>query len=91
MELEFVKNPKTNANKHNVKIGNKYKHWTVIDGPFRNKHQSLVWLCECDCHKTKKYFQGNALIKSDGNFQCKKCSIPIRMKLFYKLKVKLEN
>ena len=89
MELERVKNYKNIANKHNIKIGNRYKHWTVIDGPFRNKHKSLVWLCECDCHKTKKYFQGNALVKPDANFRCRKCSVPLRIETFLQTKGKI--
>ena len=91
MELEFVENPKTTANKHGIKIGDKYKHWTVIDGPFRNRHASLVWLCECDCHKTKRYFQGNALVKPNGNFQCAKCAVPTRIEQFLCIKGKIGN
>ena len=91
MKLEFIENPKANANKHGIKIKDKYKHWTVIDGPFRNKHGALVWLCECDCHKTKRYFQGNALVKPDANFQCLKCSVPERTEHFLQTKGKTGN
>ena len=89
MKLEFVENPKANANKHGVKIGNKYKHWTVIDGPFRNEHGSLLWLCECDCHKAKKYFQGNALVNPNRNFQCMQCAVPKRLESFLQMKGKI--
>lgn len=66
-----------------IKIGDKFKHWTVIDGPkVHEKHGTLLWLAECDCHKTKKWFQGNALTDPNRNFKCKKCSVPERLETF---------
>ena len=57
-----------------VKIGNKYKEWTVINGPIVNKHGSYIYEAECSCKQTKRWFQANALTKIDGNFKCQKCA-----------------
>ena len=62
-----------------VKIGNKYKGWTVIDGPKKNKNNSLLWKAECDCKQTTRWFQANALTKVDGNFECQKCAAQKRI------------
>lgn len=91
MSYERVESHISSGNSHNLKIGDKFKHWTIIDGPFRNKHRSLLWLCECDCHRTKKYFQGNALVKPNGNFQCQKCSVPTRIETFLDTKGRIGN
>lgn len=66
-----------------IKIGDKFKHWTVIDGPkIHEKYRNVLWLAECDCHKTQKWFQGNALTNPNKNFQCQKCSVPNRLQTF---------
>ena len=57
-----------------VKIGNKYKHWTVINGPVKNKHNSMMWEAECDCKQSRKWFQANALTDPTRCFKCIKCS-----------------
>ena len=65
-----------------VKIGNKYKGWTVIDGPKKNKNNSLLWKAECDCKQTTRWFQANALTKVDGNFECNICAGATRVPNF---------
>ncbi|MCL2312785.1 MAG: hypothetical protein FWC41_09935 [Firmicutes bacterium] len=57
-----------------INIGDKFKHWTVIDGPKINNHGSYIYNAECDCKQTTRWFQANALTKVDGNTQCQKCA-----------------
>ena len=56
-----------------IKIGDKYKHWTVINGPQITKHQCVVWECQCDCGNTR-WIQGNELTNPNKCFQCAKCA-----------------
>ena len=44
---------------HDLEIGDKFNHWTVIDNTPRIIHRKsgdiVGYLCECDCHnKTQK-------------------------------------
>lgn len=65
-----------------VQIGNKYKHWTVINGPVKNKHNSMLWEAECDCKQSRKWFQANALTNTTRCFQCTKCAAKERIANF---------
>ena len=56
-----------------IKIGDKYKHWTVINGPQTTEHQCVVWECQCDCGSTR-WIQGNELTNPNKCFQCAKCA-----------------
>lgn len=56
-----------------IKIGDKYKHWTVINGPQITEHQCVVWECQCDCGNTR-WIQGNELTNPNKCFQCAKCA-----------------
>lgn len=56
-----------------IKIGDKYKHWTVINGPQTTEHQCVVWECQCDCGNTR-WIQGNELTNPNKCFQCAKCA-----------------
>ena len=56
-----------------IKIGDKYKHWTVINGPQTTEHQCIVWECQCDCGNTR-WIQGNELTNPNKCFQCAKCA-----------------
>lgn len=56
-----------------IKIGDKYKHWTVINGPQTSEHQCVVWECQCDCGNTR-WIQGNELTNPNKCFQCAKCA-----------------
>ena len=65
-----------------INIGDKFKHWTVIDGPKLNKYRSYIYLAECDCKRVQRWFQANALTKVDGNFQCNICAGKARVPNF---------
>lgn len=66
-----------------IKIGDKFKHWTVIDGPkIHEKYRNVLWLVECDCHRTQKWVQGNTLMNPNTNFKCRKCATPERLQTF---------
>ena len=56
-----------------INIGDKFKHWTVIEGPRTTKHQTIEWLVQCDCGSTR-WIQGNELMDSNRCFQCQKCA-----------------
>ena len=56
-----------------IKIGDKYKHWTVINGPQTTEHQCVVWECQCDCGNTR-WIQGNELTNPNKCFQCARCA-----------------
>ena len=56
-----------------IKIGDKYKHWTVINGPQTTEHQCVVWECQCNCGNTR-WIQGNELTNPNKCFQCAKCA-----------------
>ena len=56
-----------------IKIGDKYKSWTVIGGPelFNGTHIKYEVQCECG---TTKWVQANELTNSNRNFKCAKCA-----------------
>ena len=56
-----------------IKIGDKYKHWTVVGGPKTSEHQCILWECQCDCGSIR-WIQGNELTNPDKCFQCQKCA-----------------
>lgn len=52
---------------HEFRIGDKFNHWTVIDGKAKDVHRNSGilegYLCECDCHnKTHKVVDKYALL-----------------------------
>lgn len=57
-----------------VKIGDKFKCWTIIGGPKSNKHQCLLWEVQCDCKETTKWVQANELMNPNKHFKCQKCA-----------------
>lgn len=56
-----------------IKIGDKYKSWTVIGGPelFNGTHIKYKVQCKCG---TTKWTQANELINPNHNFKCAKCA-----------------
>lgn len=56
-----------------ISIGDRYKHWTVIDGPKTTEYQSIEWLVQCDCGNTR-WIQPSELINPNYCFQCSKCA-----------------
>lgn len=56
-----------------VKVGEKYKHWTVIgDAEIINK--SIKYKCKCDCG-FEQYMTATALHNKNRWFRCKHCAI----------------
>lgn len=53
-------------------IGNKYKHWTVIDGPIYKNH-TAYYKVKCDCGTEQLMLPVN-LLDSTRLFQCEKCA-----------------
>lgn len=64
---------KARERSRSIKIGDKYKHWTVIDGPITSKYQSIMWKVKCDCG-TERWMQGNELTDPNSSFQCQQCA-----------------
>lgn len=56
-----------------INIGDKYKKWTVINGPRITKHHNIEWEVQCACGSTR-WIQGNELINPNFCFQCTKCA-----------------
>lgn len=55
-----------------INIGDKYKGWTVINGP--NVYNSTVmWEVQCDCGN-KRWIQGNELLNPNKCFKCRSCA-----------------
>lgn len=57
-----------------ISIGDKYKHWTVINGPEINRGNAVVWEVICDCREGSRWIQGNELTDPNRCFQCQKCA-----------------
>lgn len=64
---------KARERSRNINIGDKFKHWLVIDGPRITKYQSIEWLVQCDCGSTR-WIQGKELMSPRQSFQCLKCA-----------------
>ena len=56
-----------------IKIGDKYKSWTVIGGPKLSDYGSQLYEVQCDCG-TVKWVQANELTNPNRNFKCAKCA-----------------
>ena len=56
-----------------VKVGDKYKSWTVIGGPERFSGGYMKYEVQCDCG-TIKWVQANELTNPNRNFKCMKCA-----------------
>lgn len=76
-EATGCRNCKARERSRRIKIGDKFKQWTVIDGPISTKHQVIKWLVQCSCGKTR-WIQGNELTDPNKCFTCLKCAQKIR-------------
>ena len=56
-----------------ISIGDKYKHWTVIEGPRITKYNCVEWEVQCNCGNTR-WIQGNELVDPNRVFQCIQCA-----------------
>lgn len=57
-----------------IKIGDKYKSWTVIDGPkIADSWGGMLWLAKCDCG-TERWITPHELVAKDKCFSCQHCS-----------------
>lgn len=56
-----------------IKIGDRYKSWTVINGPRSSKNQCIEWEVQCDCGSTR-WIQGNELMDPNRCFACQSCA-----------------
>jgi len=57
-----------------IQIGDKHKHWTIINGPKLSKNHNIIWEAICDCGKNTRWMQGNELTNPNRCFQCYKCA-----------------
>lgn len=55
-----------------LEIGNKYKYWTVLEGPIY-KNYTAYYKVKCDCG-TEEYKLPIELLSKNSCFQCKKCA-----------------
>lgn len=60
----------------NIQVGDKYKHWTVIEGPIYDGG-NLKYKAQCDCGNTR-LFLANELVNPNKCFQCSKCAGIVR-------------
>lgn len=67
-----------------LKLGDKFKGWTIIDGP-RIYNNTQQWLAQCECGNTR-WFQANELLNENKCFKCSKCMASVRMSTFIKNK-----
>ena len=67
------KSCKARERSRQINIGDKYKHWTVIEGPKTSDYNCIIWKCQCDCGNTR-WFQGSELINPNKCFECQQCA-----------------
>lgn len=60
-----------------IKIGDKYKRWTVVDGPQYDNTKHLMWLAQCECGN-KRWFSPNELTNPTRCFECVECAAKTR-------------
>lgn len=59
----------------NIKIGDKFKNWIVIEGPRTSTHRSIQWKVQCcKCNATTRWIESSELIDRNGSFMCYKCA-----------------
>lgn len=75
------KSCKARERSRKISIGDKYKKWTVIDGPRTNSFNCIEWLCQCECGN-QRWIQGNELTNPDRCFACHSCTGKERKKAF---------
>lgn len=63
-----------------LQLGDKYKSWTVIDGPIV-KNSTQLWLVKCECGNTR-WIQANELTNPTKCFKCMKCMTSKRIQTF---------
>lgn len=63
---------------NNLNIGDKFKSWTIINGP-EIKNNSQLWECKCKCGKTR-WFQAAELLNPNKSFECRICATKSRIK-----------
>lgn len=63
-----------------LKIGDKFKGWTIISGP-RIYHNTQQWLAQCECGNTR-WFQSSELLNENKCFKCRNCMITTRIATF---------
>ena len=73
------KSCKARKRSRQINVGDKYKHWTVIEGPKTNNYNCIIWKCQCDCGNTR-WIQGNELSNPNKCFECQQCASIRRIK-----------
>ena len=68
------RNCKARERSRKIKIGDKFKEWTVIGGYRVTKQNIVQWLVECSCGNYQRWIQSNELVNPDKCFKCRKCS-----------------
>lgn len=63
-----------------LKIGDKFKGWTIIAGP-RIHNSTQQWLAQCECGNTR-WFQPNELLNETRCFKCRSCMTSTRISTF---------
>ena len=66
-----------------IQIGDKYKKWTVIDGPKYDSTNHLMYLAQCECGNTR-WFSPNELTNPNKCFECVECAAKTRGALLAK-------
>lgn len=56
-----------------VKVGDKYGKWTVIDTGFKDNNRGYKSLCKCDCGRTTDYVTNKSLTSGKSK-ECVPCS-----------------
>ena len=70
------RNCKARERSLDIKIGDNFKQWLVIDGPVIGKGSVVLWKVRCmECNTSERYIQGNELVNNSKCFKCLKCAM----------------
>lgn len=62
-----------------IQIGDKYKHWIIVDGPVINDRRQIMWQVKCDCGLSEPVWKSAWEITTPTKCQqCSKCGHKIQ-------------
>ncbi len=64
----------------NIKIGDKSKHWTVVEEPILNSRRNLLYKVQCDCGRTTRLMSGYEFFNPNKALMCQQCAAELRGK-----------
>lgn len=58
---------------HNLRVGDKSKHWIIIDGPIL-KSNTVYYKVKCDCGRNTRLISGHEFLNPNRSYMCSKCA-----------------